>query len=72
MKRPARHLRRRDHGDGADERADKAPLTAILPCAPNTAGASINQTPSAALSRRFHGAVTPQNIGRNICAAGAP
>jgi hypothetical protein len=51
-------------------RADKAPLSAILPCAPNTAGANNDRTPSAGLSGIFHGAV-PQNICRNICAAGA-
>jgi len=71
MKSQARgRLRRRDHGDDAKERADEAPLSAFLPCAPNTAGANNNQTPSAALRGRFHGAV-PQNIGRKICAAGA-
>jgi hypothetical protein len=64
-------IRRRDHGDGADERADKAPLSAIRPCAPNSARANDNQTPGAALSGRFHDAVL-LNIGRNICAAGAP
>jgi hypothetical protein len=43
MKRHARgRLRRRDHSDSANERADKAPLSAILPRAPNTAGANIN------------------------------
>jgi len=71
MNRHARgRLRRRSHGAGADERADKAPLSAILPYAPNTTGANNSQTPNAALSGRFHGAVT-QNIGRNICAASA-
>jgi hypothetical protein len=60
MKRYAHwRLRRRDHSDRASERANKALLSAILPYAPNTAGANINQTPSAALSRRFHGAVAP-------------
>jgi len=60
MKRHAHgRLRLRDHSDSANERTDKAPLSAILPRAPNTAGANINQTPSAALSRRFRGAVTP-------------
>jgi len=43
MKRHARgRLRRRDHSDSASERADKALLSVILPCAPNTAGANIN------------------------------
>jgi hypothetical protein len=57
--RPRGRLQRRDHSDNPNERVDKAPLSAILPRAPNTAGANINWTPSAALSRRFHGAVTP-------------
>jgi hypothetical protein len=43
MKRHARGLlRRRDHGGSANERADKAPLSATLPYAPNTAGANIS------------------------------
>ncbi len=63
-------IRRRRDGDGGDERANKAPLSTILPFAPNTVSANNNQTPSAGLSRKFHG-VVPQNIGRNICAAGA-
>jgi len=52
-------------------RAYKAPLSAILPCAPNMVGANNDRAPSAGLSGRFHGAV-PQNTCRNICAAGAP
>src|SRR5262245_30358470 len=51
-------------------RAYKAPLSAILPCAPNTAGANKDRTPSEGLSGIFHGAV-PQKNCRNICAAGA-
>ena len=43
MKRHARgRFTRRDHSDSANERAGKAPLSAILPSAPNTAGANIN------------------------------
>jgi hypothetical protein len=43
MKGHARgRFRRRDHSDSVNERAGKAPLSAILPSAPNTAGANIH------------------------------
>jgi hypothetical protein len=54
-----RRLRYRTHGDGNYERADKATMSATLPCVPNAAGANISKTTRATMSKKFHGAAAP-------------